>query len=1024
MNHSINFRRWNNLAGVAVFLLSSFIYLATLEPTVSFWDCGEFLSCAKGLEVCHPSGAPMFTLLGHVAMLFAGGNPAREVWLSNALSAIASGLTIMFLFWTITWFARKLLPASGEVTNRQKILVLFSGLAGSMAYAVSDSFWFSAVETEVYALSSLFTAAVFWLALKWEENADMPGSERWLLLIAYLVGLAIGVHLLNLLAIPAIVLLYYLKKHPLTWTNAFIAIAIGSAILGGILYVLIPGIPIFFSWIEFFSVNSLNLPYNSGFAIGGAVIVAVIGLGLYYFRRKGKVLLYNGIIYLSLVMLGFSSYSLIIIRSHDNPPVDMGNPEDPFALENYLNREQYGSRPLFYGNSFASPVIDTKDRSSYERFNGKYVTMPLNPDYVFDANTLMLFPRMASLTPGDAEAYKQWVSFRGKPYSVTSPNGQTQQIMLPTFGENLRFFLRYQLGFMYFRYFMWNFVGRQNDILGHGNVLYGNWISGIPFLDNARLGAQDKLPANLKTNPGHNVYYCLPLLLGMFGFFFHYRSNLRNFLVLGLLFFFTGIAIVVFLNEVPVTPRERDYVYVGSFYAFAVWIGLGVMWLADFLVRKVKLNTGWAVGVASTVSLGVPVLMTVQNWDDHDRSGRYAVLEYARNYLESCAPNAILFTNADNDTYPLWYAQEVEGIRRDVRIVLLPYLSADWYVNQMRKPSHNSPGLKMTLSEEKLVSGKRTYLPVMERTDSAVDVNDLLAFAGSDDARAKVSSQGGKMFNYIPSRKVELRVNRVNALKSGALRTDKQLKSVDSVHLTIKGSDLRMDDLVLIDILASNNWERPVYFASMQVPTELGINQYLQPDGYAFRLVPYRADARDESNIGLMDTDLQYQKLMKRFSWTSLANPKVYLDNTHIYTLSVVALRSKFADLACALLAEGKKQKAVDVLDKIMTILPNERVAFDHQVPALAELYLAAGEQKRGEALLQKLAEVSRASLDYFRSLPIGYRNGVDYDIRLYLVMLHETIRVAEAYRIVGLSNELSRYWKVLENSLMAELGG
>lgn len=1009
MKNTFNFGLWNNLSGALVFVLSATIYLSTVEPTVSFWDCGEFLSCGAHLEICHPPGAPLVMLIHRIAALFAGSDPSRIALMINGSSAIASALTIMFLFWTITWFGRKLLAQSWESSTHQKILIIAAGYIGAMSYAFSDSFWFSAVEAEVYALSSLFTAIVFWSILKWEE-APEDTSGSWLMLIAYLFGLSLGVHLLNLLTIPAIVVLYYFKKNPLTWKVTLKALGVSAAILTGILYIIIPGVPKLFSWIELLAVNSLSLPYNSGFFIGMAIISIVVCLGLYFSYQRKLVWLYNGIIYTCLILIGFSTYTTAIIRSHDNLPIDMSDPEDPFALVNYVTREQYAKRPLFYGQSYASPIVGSKDRFSYERTQGKYTLYPLNPDYIYDKNTMMLFPRMASDRPGHDEAYKQWAHIKGKPYTKITADGQQQKVVLPTFGKNLTFFFNYQLGFMYFRYFLWNFVGRQNDIQGHGQVAHGNWISGISILDDARLGPQDKLPSPLKNNPGRNVYYFLPLLMGLLGLYYQYKSDKKNATVLGLLFFFTGIAIVIFLNEEPVTPRERDYVHVGSFYTFSVWIGLGVLALAHWTGRV--FNRKLAATIAISASVSIPTLMAIENWDDHNRSGRFAALEYARNFLNSCEPDAILFTNADNDTYPLWYAQEVEGIRRDVQIILLPYLSATWYVNQLREPSYNKPGLRMKLTKDKFTGGKRTILPVVERIDSTVDLNAMLNFVGSDNQRAMVQLSDGSMSNYVPSRNLFLKFNE----NTNQYKQLNELPREDSLQLTIKDAYLRMDRLVLFDILASNNWERPVYFASVQEPSDLGIAQYLQLDGYAYKLVPYKKTQTDFLNIGLIDSCSLYEKFMHQFNFNTISTPDVYLDWTHMTVLNTLSLRNKFCQLAETLLHEGKKEKAIKVLDKIMAMLPDKRMPYDYHVARIAEIYIMAGEIKKGEVLLKELKEVTFANIDYYQSIIKSQES--DYDLNISLYTLQEIMKIAQNHQLNGLINETSHYWNRIENAL------
>lgn len=1021
MKSNINFRFWNNLTGLFVFMVSATIYLLTLEPTVSFWDCGEFIASASKLEVCHAPGNPLFLLIGRLASLLAGSNKSHIALMINASSGIASALTIMFLFWTITWFGRKILSSSWQNSNNHKILILGAGFIGAMAYAVSDSFWFSAVEAEVYAMSSLFTAVVFWCIIRWEDSQESGDSSRWILLLSYLFGLGVCVHLLNLLAIPSIVTLYFLKKYPFNWRNATKAFFISIAILGFIFALVIPGIPKLCSWFELLTVNGLGMPFNTGYFAGLSFIVLLIALGIFFSFRKKKVWLYNSLVCLSLFTLGYSTYGVIVIRSHDNPPIDMNNPEDPFSLQYYLNRDQYEKRDLFYGPSFASPIVDTKDKSSYERFGEKYIPLPLNPEYVYEKGSLMFFPRMASNNPEYADAYKQWVNIKGKPFLRTNQNGQQEEITLPTFGENLSFFFRYQLGFMYFRYLMWNFSGRQNDIVGHGNTIHGNWITGIPFIDSLLVGPQDKLPSSMKNNPGRNTYYLLPFILGLIGIWYHYRLDKKNFLILTLLFFFTGIAIVLYLNEVPVVPRERDYVSVGSFYAFAIWIGLGVIGFWRLLENKFKLKGKKAAFIALASSVSIPVVMGYQNWDDHDRSHRYAVLEYARNYLESCEPNAILFTNADNDTYPLWYAQEVEGIRCDIQIVLSPYLSAEWYVDQMRKPSYNKPGLEMKLGQEKIAGGKRTFLPIIEKLDTAIDLNSLLDFVGSEDGNYQVMLSKGEKTNFVPSRKLYLPFDK-GQMKNYSFKSGYNPGAVDSISITLKENYLRMDHLLMLDIIASNHWKRPVYFASVQEPKNLGLDKYLQLDGYAYKLTPYKTNPQAIDDIGVIDSETLYHKFMKQFSFASITDPKVYLDNTHVITVSSVALRNKFARLVETLLNEGKKDKALNVLDRIMEILPSERISFDFQMVNIAELYARAGKEGKAKQILTKLNALTRENLDYFLVLPKEKLAGIDFELRVNLFALEEIMKSANEHHFNDIAMNTGLYWKKMENTLIPVL--
>jgi hypothetical protein len=996
MNKPLNFKLWNTITGWLVFGISFIVYLSTLEPTASFWDCGEFLSSAYKLEVSHPPGAPLFMLIGRIAAML---NPSNPTIMINGSSALASGFTIMFLFWTITWFGRKSSGNGWEQSDSVKISILIVGFIGSLSYAFTDSYWFSAVEAEVYALSSFLTAIVFWCILKWEESLNgSNNSDRWLLLIAYLFGLSVGVHLLNLLVIPAIVLVYYFKKYPVNKLNILKALGLSVLLLFVFLVVILKGIPGLLSWMELVSVNSWNLPFNTGF-IFGAALVTIMPVIIYFIAlRKNKPEVCRWVLYFLFVWIGISSYGVIVIRSYDNPPVDMSNPEDPFALEIYLNREQYGQRPLFYGQSFDSPAVETKERNSYQRFNGKYVSYPLNPEVIYDSNSLSLFPRMASDQEGHPDAYHFWVGdFHGKTIQTQSGNK-----VLPSFGDNIRFFINYQLGYMYFRYFMHNFSGKQNDIQGRGTAVYGNWITGFKWLDQLRLGSQDKVPAWLQNNPGHNRYFMIPLILGILGSVYQYKKDKRNFGVVSLFFILTGIALTVYLNEVPVTPRERDYVYVGSFYAFAVWLGLGSMALFQFLSNRIKGLPSLV--ISSVIGLTAPVLLFQQNYHDHDRSGRFTVLEYARNYLESCEPNAILFTNADNDTYPLWYAQEVEGIRKDIRLVLTPYLSAQWYVDQMRMPQYNSPGLKMNLTSDKFIGGKRSFIPIVERMDTSVDLASVIDFVGSDNEQAMVDLQNGGKTNYIPVKKASL------PYKSG--NTNNKRKASDSIKFNFHTNYLRMDELVLLDIIASNHWDRPVYFTSEQVPLQFGLEKYLQLDGYAYKLTPYENSTTNRDEIGYIDTNDLYNKFMHKFAFASLANPSVYLDNTHVYTVNAVSIRSKFYRLSEKLLMEGDTLKAEAVLDKVVAMIPLDKVPYDYSVVKMAGLYFMMHKTEKGKNLFNSALSYCSGNLDYYISLRKASKTINQYDVNMNLYMVQLLAEIANYSKYNEVSDKLKNLWE------------
>lgn len=723
------FRQYNLILGWGVFLVSLIVYLLTMEPTASFWDCGEFIATAYKMEVGHPPGAPFFMLLGRFFTLFAGGDVTKVAVTMNVLSATASAFTILFLFWTLTHLVKKFFVPDESNTPVAMITIFGSALVGSLAYTFSDSFWFSAVEAEVYSTSSLFTAVVFWAILKWENNADEPGANRWIIFIAYLMGLSIGVHLLNLLAIPAIVIVYYLRKYTPTVKGVIAAMAVSVGILGVINYMLIPGLTAIAGKFELLFVNGLGMPFNSGVIVYALLLFGGLIFGIYYTHSKGRVLWNTILLSLFVVVIGYSSYTIIVIRSAANTPLDESNPDTVFSLLDYLNREQYGDNPLVYGAFFNSrPTGVEEGKPSYYKGEDEYYPVQKKREYQYDSNAKGVFPRMWSTQARHANEYIYWARMdESKLYDVRRdeqgnpiPNqmgeysyDRSKSIAIPTFGENMRFFFRYQIGYMYLRYFMWNFAGRQNDIQGHGELTKGNWVSGIKFIDQARLGPQVNQPSSIVDNKANNKYFMLPLLLGLVGAYFQFKKHNKDFWVVALLFVLTGLAILVYLNQYPIQPRERDYAYSGSFYAFAIWIGIGVAGLIDWISkRKKSVVTG---GIMVMVSLIlVPGIMAKENWDDHDRSGRYTAPAFARNFLNSCLPGGIMFTNGDNDTFPLWYIQEVEGVRTDVRIVNLSYLTADWYIEQMKQTFYDSKALPISWTKEQYIQGKRDYAYLVE----------------------------------------------------------------------------------------------------------------------------------------------------------------------------------------------------------------------------------------------------------------------------------------------------------------------
>jgi len=709
----MNYRKMNLIGGWLTFAISAFVYLSTIPHTTSFWDCGEFIGSAYRMEVCHPPGSPLFLMMGRLFSMFAP-TPADVATMVNIMSGLASAFTIMFLFWTITHLAKKLIDPDNSETLGKTLAIMGAGLTGALAYTFSDTFWFSAVEGEVYALSSLFTAVVFWAILKWENVANEPSANRWLLLIAYLMGLSIGVHLLNLLAIPAIVMVYYFKKYEPSTKGVIGALLVSVVILGAIMYGIIPYTVKIASWFELGFINGLGMPYGTGMAIFAMLLIGGLVWGIHRTYKKKKVVLNTVLLGVSLVILGYGSYAMTVIRSNANPPMDQNNPENMFSLLSYLNREQYGDRPLFYGHVYSAPPLSSTPKISYRPKDGKYVPFNNGSNIKYDDRFYMLLPRMFSANETHVEEYKRWANIKGTP--ITINYGQEPETRIkPTFGENIKFLINYQLGFMYFRYFMWNFAGRQNDIQGHGELANGNWVSGIPFIDNARLGDQSELPDSWE-NKAHNKYYLLPLILGIVGIIYQYLRDKKDFWVVMLLFVLTGIAIVIYLNQTPIQPRERDYAYAGSFYAFTIWIGMAVLALYELLQKIINSKVS-AVTATTVCMLGAPIIMGAENWDDHNRSGRYMARDFAYNYLNSCDENAIIFTMGDNDTFPIWYIQEVEGVRTDVRVLCLPYLSTDWYINQLRRQVWESTPVKFTMDPEKYVMGTRDMVYAFDRKE-------------------------------------------------------------------------------------------------------------------------------------------------------------------------------------------------------------------------------------------------------------------------------------------------------------------
>ena len=1032
----------NNLLGWLTFAIAAFTYCMTVEPTASFWDCPEFITTAYKLEVGHPPGAPFFMLTANFFTQFTN-DPAQVAFCVNIMSALLSALCILFLFWTITHLTRMILTdGKNEVSLAQTIVIMGSGLAGALAYTWSDTFWYSAVEGEVYAYSSMFTALVFWLILKWEEHADEPHSDRWIILIFYLTGLSIGVHLLNLLCLPAIALVYYYKRNPqANLKGSLVALAISMLLVAAVLYGVVPGVVKVGGWFEWFMVNTLGLPFNTGMILYillliGVVLsaiwsttrhnrslttllyglsVALLGIpfmghgftsfiialvvlvalaivlrlkdkeGNYLLRKR---FLNTSLLCMLVLMIGYSSYAVIVIRSTQNTPMDQNSPEDIFTLGSYMGREQYGKYPLLKGEAFCSQEqaymagaikyehsmrTQRKEKASPDEAD-QYEEIEETSGVKYPGGLTMLFPRMWSVD--HTAQYQQWMGdITMNNVTFSTPEGYEVPGQMPSQLDNLKFFLSYQVNFMYWRYFMWNFAGRQNDLQGLGELEHGNWITGFPFIDNALYGDQSLLPDTLKNNKGHNVFFCLPLLLGLIGLFWQaYRSErgVRQFWVVFFLFFMTGLAIVLYLNQTPSQPRERDYAYAGSFYAFAIWIGLGVAALADGLQRVIK-SPKLAAGVASVLGILVPLQMVSQTWDDHDRSGRYACRDFGLNYLNTLPEegNPIIFTNGDNDTFPLWYNQEVEGNRTDARVCNLSYLQTDWYTDQMRRPAYDSPALPITWSRYFYVdNGKHTYYPIrpegkamldeIKKNNPGVDPYEVSYII---DHYVK-KDQGG----YFPTDSMVVSIDKEAVRRSGMFLPmgpdsipDKMIISLK--RMADKRGGLYRQDVMIYEMLAHANWKRPMYMSvTLGADNYAGLENYLVLEGLAYRITPF-----NYGGMGVIDADLMYKNMMNRFAYGKVNQKDIYLDETVVRMCRTH--RRMMSMLADNLVRKGDKKRALNILNKAKEMLPESTVPYTDDDAQLATLWLEAGNKAEAAAVAKKVANYDMQYLNYISSL-------------------------------------------------------
>lgn len=1005
-----NFKKLNLFTGWIVFAIATTVYFLTLEPTASWWDCGEYIATAYKLQVGHPPGAPLFQLLGRFFSLFAFGDLENVALMINIMSALSSSFTILFLFWTITILAKKIIVGSSNIHSEgEGLAILAAGVVGSLAYTFSDSFWFSAVEGEVYAMSSLFTAIVFWAILKWEEVADQRSGFRWLILIAYIMGLSIGVHLLNLLAIPAIVYVYYYKRYTYSHKGFIAAGLISLAILVVIMYMIIPGTVEFAGKFELFFVNSLGMPFNSGTIIYFLLIAGIITWSLWFTRKKGKVIWNTVVLTLLVILIGYSSFFMLVIRANANTPINENDPKDAISLLAYLNREQYGTWPIFHGQYYNAPVVDHADGNPiYMKDDklGKYVikddrkgTIP-----VYDERFTTIFPRMWSSTkPAHITLYEHFGEVEGRPISVSDGQGGNKIVYRPTFGENLKFFFTYQFNHMYMRYFLWNFAGRQNNIESQGEINHGNWISGIGFIDNMRLGDQSNLPTSME-NPARTKFYFLPLILGLIGFFFQLNKSKKDTWVVSLLFIMTGLAIIVYLNQTPLQPRERDYAYAGSFYAFAIWIGLGVMGIYNALQEKMG-NKVMAAGVVFVATLVlVPGIMAQQGWDSHDRSGKYAAADFAKMYLDSCEPNAILFTNGDNDTFPLWYVQEVENYRTDVRVVNYMLSSGDWYVSQMGRKVYDSDRLPLTISQD-FYKKEAGYTPVFERVEEA-ELMDAIEFIADDNKGTKIPLQNGQWIDYMPTKKLTYKVDKDAVVNSGTVKPEDADKIVDVIEWPIRQGGLFRNDLMLLDLIATNNWERPVYFANPNSHAKvLGVDKYCHLEGVVYRFRPTPA-TNFISKIGGVNTDRTYEVLMDpSVRWGRLNADDVIIDRESDRNSGMA--KQNYVRLAQSLLMERKYDSVVKVLDRGIELFPNNKFPFDYYMISWADFYYQSGEIEKGNELVKTIANRYEEDLSYYTSLNDRFASEYQDEIQEAMAVMQRLIQVTNQNKQDDLSKEL-----------------
>lgn len=1040
----MNYRKVNNLVGWITGAIASFVYLKTMEPTVSFWDCGEFLSCAYKLEVGHSPGAPFFMMVQRIFGLFAGGTmtgaPSHNAAIFiNSFSALMSGMTILFLFWTVTHLTRKLLVSNSEEPNsNQTMLIMGAGLVGGLAYTFSDTFWFSAVEAEVYATSSFFTALVFWAILKWENIANNKYADRWLVLISYMIGISVGIHLLNLLTIPAIAMVYYFKRYEATKMGTVIAFVAGCVLLAFVQFGVIQYLPIFASKFELLFTNSFGMPYDTGALVAIALVVAAMVWLLFFTKKKNWYLLHTGVLCIMFIVIGFSSYLVPMIRSRADVAIDMTNPDNVLSLVSYVQREQYGAQPLLYGQDFDSKIIDVDQKGwTYSKAtkNGKefYEKTGKKLDYKFEPDKMRFFPRIYDNNDqGHVRFYRNYLGL--------GPEDR------PSSADNMHYFFGYQMGWMWWRYFMWNYAGRQNDVEGQGDARNGNWISGIKFLDKMKVGDMDKAGNGVSNNPARNQLYFLPLILGILGLVYQFNKDKKDGIVILMLFFFTGIAIGIYLNMPPLQPRERDYAFAGCTYAFAIWIGMGVLMVNQWLQKVVKGNAGSILTIVLCLAL-VPMLMAKEEWNDHDRSKKYLARTTAVNVLNSCAPNAVLFTFGDNDTYPLWYAQEVEGIRNDVRIINMSLLGIDWYIDQLNYKINNADALPMVWKRADYLGDSHNYVFSYNNpqipADKYINLTDICKFIVSDNDDNKLQTQSGSYENYLPTKNFYITTpSKEQMVKDGLVSAADTGRISTEVKFTFPKSAAYKDDIAVLNIvaaMASDGWKRPIYFGGgLPGDNYAGLDEYLKLEGVVYRLMPYKYTDSAKQNRGgekgFVDVDKSYDLFMNKYLWGGSERNDVYFDEKNRLMFQAYRINASLR-VADELNSRGRKEDALKLLDKVDSNMsqsaypynPYTLEGFDASGYFYAMTYYQVGGDKGikgGRRVAHQLVKNLEGDINWILSLSDDQKEAMSQDAQKDLGMIHSMGMIAGQAGDSATAKEMASKVTALEQKMGSMVQG